>query len=119
MAFIYEIINDVNEKRYIGKTEFDIYKRFKEHCKDALKEKNEKRPLYRAMRKYGIEHFHVELIEETNDPEIREIYWIAQKDTYHNGYNATMGGDGKKYLDYDLIIKTYNEVLNMQETETS
>ena len=24
------------------------------------------------MRKYGIEHFHVELIEETNEPEGRE-----------------------------------------------
>lgn len=116
MAFIYEIINDVNEKRYIGKTEFDINKRFKEHCRDAFKERNENRPLYRAMRKYGIEHFHVELIEETDFPEEREMYWISQKDTYHNGYNATMGGDGKKYLDHDLIIAKYKELENIRQT---
>lgn len=116
MAYIYEIINDVNDKRYIGKTEFDINKRFKEHCHDAFKDRNENRPLYRAMRKYGIEHFHIQLIEETDNPEGREIYWIKQKNTYHNGYNATLGGDGKKYLDYDLIISTYQKVGNIKET---
>ena len=116
MAYIYEIINDVNDKRYIGKTEFDINKRFKEHCHDAFRERNEKRPLYRAMQKYGIEHFNIQLIEETDLPEEREIYWISQKDTYRNGYNATMGGDGKKYLDHDLIISTYQELENVRQT---
>lgn len=57
MAYIYQIQNDVNGKLYVGKTEFSIEKRFKEHCKDAFKDRNEKRPLYSAMRKYGIEHF--------------------------------------------------------------
>lgn len=116
LAYIYEIINDVNDKRYIGKTEFDINKRFEEHCHDAFRERNENRPLYRAMRKYGIERFHIQLIEETDNPEEREMYWIKQKDTYHNGYNATLGGEGKRYLDYDLIIKTYNELFNVSET---
>jgi group I intron endonuclease len=116
LAYIYEIVNDVNDKRYIGKTEFDIDKRFTEHCNDAFKERNENRPLYRAMRKYGIEHFHIHLIEETDFPEEREIYWIQQKQTYHHGYNATLGGDGKHYLDYDLIIRTYKEILNISET---
>lgn len=116
MAYIYEIINDVNGKKYIGKTEFDINKRFAEHCNDAFKERNENRPLYRAMRKYGVEHFHIQLVEETDNPEEREIYWIEEKQTFSNGYNATLGGEGKRYLDYDLIIRTYNEVLNILET---
>ena len=116
LAFIYEIINDVNNKRYIGKTEFDIYKRFSEHCNDAFRERNENRPLYRAMRKYGIEHFHIFLIEETDNPEEREAYWINAKKSFHYGYNATLGGDGKRFLDYDLIIKTYKEVQNLKET---
>ena len=116
MAFIYEIVNDVNNKRYIGKTEFDINKRFQEHCNDAFKERNEKRPLYRAMRKYGIEHFHINLIEETDSPEEREKYWISEKKTFHYGYNATLGGDGKRFLNYDLIVKTYQEVQNLRKT---
>ena len=59
------------------------------------------------MRKYGIEHFHIELIEETDNPEEREVYWIEQKQSFKYGYNATMGGDGRKYIDYDLVVATY------------
>lgn len=110
MAYIYQIINDINQKIYVGKTEFSIEKRFKEHCKDAFRERNEKRPLYLAMQKYGVEHFHIELIEETDIPEEREIYWIEKLGSFKNGYNATMGGDGKKYIDYDLVIATYREI---------
>lgn len=62
------------------------------------------------MRKYGVEHFHIELIEETDSPEEREIYWIEQLRSFKNGYNATMGGDGKKYIDHDLVIATYKEL---------
>lgn len=110
MAYIYKIINDVNGKIYIGKTEFSIEKRFKEHCKDAFKDKSEKRPLYSAMKKYGIEHFHIEQIEETDNPEEREVYWIEQYGSFKNGYNATIGGDGRRYIDYDLVIATYKEL---------
>lgn len=101
--------------KFIGKTEFSIERRFQQHCRDCNKRRCEKRPLYAAMRKYGIEHFHIELIEETNNPEEREQYWIEQLDTYKNRYNATKGGDGKHYLDYDLIIKTYQELQNIEE----
>lgn len=104
MAYIYKIINDINDKVYIGKTEFSVEKRFQEHCKDALKKTKEKRPLYSAMKKYGIEHFKVEQIEETDDPELREQYWIEFYNSYKIGYNATFGGDGKRLYDYDLIL---------------
>ena len=116
MAYIYQIVNDINDKIYVGKTEFSIEKRFKEHCSDALKESCEKRPLYSAIRKYGKEHFHIELIEECDNPEEREIFWIKEKDSFKNGYNATMGGDGKKYIDYDLVVKTYLELQSTKDT---
>lgn len=114
MAYIYQITNDINQKIYIGKTENSIEKRFKEHCWDASRERNEKRPLYNAMRKYGVEHFHIELIEETNNPEEREVYWIEKKQSFKNGYNATIGGDGRKYIDYDLVVKTYQDLQNIK-----
>lgn len=116
MAYIYQITNDINGKIYIGKTENNIQKRFNEHCKDAFRERCEKRPLYAAMRKYGIEHFHIELIEETDNPEEREIYWISEKNSYHNGYNATLGGDGKKYIDENQVIQMYQTELNAIKT---
>lgn len=49
MAYIYQIVNDINQKIYVGKTEFSIEKRFKEHCQDVFRERNEKRPLYSAI----------------------------------------------------------------------
>lgn len=116
MAYIYQITNDINGKIYIGKTEFSLEKRWKEHCDDAYKDSKEKRPLYAAIRKYGIDNFHIDLIEETDNPEEREIFWIEQKQSFKYGYNATIGGDGRKYLDYDLIIATYQQVQNIAET---
>ena len=116
MAYIYQITNDINGKIYIGKTEFSIKKRFKEHCQDAFRDRNEKRPLYAAMRKYGIEHFHIELIEEPDNPEEREVFWIENKRSFKNGYNATVGGDGKKYIDYDLVISAYKEIKSIADT---
>lgn len=112
MAYIYKITNDINQKIYIGKTEQSIQLRFKEHLRDYKKERCEKRPLYAAMNKYGPEHFHIELIEETDNPEERERYWIQYYNSYHNGYNATLGGDGKKYIDYDLVVETYQNLHN-------
>lgn len=114
MAYIYQIRNNINGKIYIGKTESSIEKRFQEHCRDSRKE-NINRPLYAAMRKYGVEHFCISLLEETDNPEERERYWIELLGTFKNGYNATMGGDGKKYLDYDLIISLYEEIKNQNE----
>lgn len=116
MAYIYQITNKLNGKIYIGKTERSVQERWKEHCRDYLKERCEIRPLYRAMKKYGVENFFIEVIEETDNPEEREVFWIQQKGSFKSGYNATLGGDGKRYVDYDLVIATYKEVQNIAET---
>ena len=116
MAYIYKITNDINGKIQIGKTEFSVEKRFKEHCHDRINRKYENRPLYQAMNKYGIEHFHIETIEETDNPSEREKYWIEYYGSFKNGYNATLGGDGTKYIDYDLVIATYNELHSLIDT---
>lgn len=117
MPYIYKIVNDINQHIYIGKTYRTIEERWKEHCKDCYRPEFRERPLYRAMNKYGISNFHIELIEEVlNDVEDREIYWISYYDSYRNGYNATSGSDGRPYLDHQLIIKTYNEVGSVRKT---
>lgn len=118
MAYIYKITNLINGKAYIGKTLLTIEERWKEHCRDARKERCEKRPLYSAMNKYGFENFKIEQIEECSDNivEEQEVYWIEYYQTFKQGYNATKGGDGKHYLDYDLICETYNQVHNMTKT---
>lgn len=67
------------------------------------------------MRKYGIENFEISLIEETDFPEEREKYWIEFYGTFKYGYNATIGGDGKRYADYDLIFALWKEGFNNKE----
>ena len=108
-GFIYKISNDINDKVYIGKTLSSIEKRFAEHIKDSDKETKENRPLYRAMRKYGIDKFHIEEIGSYPLAELsqQEQYWIQFFHSYENGYNATLGGDGKQLYDYDAIVQGF------------
>lgn len=115
MAYIYKITNRINKKVYIGKTYTSVEQRWKEHLRDYNKTRCEKRPLYSAMNKYGIENFSIEQIEETSSPEEREKYWIEKYGSFHNGYNATLGGDGKSYIDYDLVVATYNILQNQKD----
>jgi group I intron endonuclease len=113
MASIYKITNKINGKVYIGKTELSIFARFKLHISDSKKDRCKNRPLYRAFSKYGIENFTIELLEITNKPEVREIFWIDFYKSYGNkGYNATKGGDGKSYIDPASIIKLHNQNLS-------
>ena len=116
MPYIYKIVNQINDKIYIGKTShLTLSERFQEHISDSFKSHREKRPLYDAFRKYGIENFSIELIEQVQNDEVaseRERYWIRELNTYigfnnSNGYNATLGGDGKRLYDYEILAKEY------------
>ena len=110
MAYIYKIENDINDKVYIGKTNFSVEKRFKEHCADSKRNRKEKRPLYNAMSKYGEDHFYISIIEECSSDEAseREKYWIKYYNSYNDGYNATIGGDGKTLINYKKVLKLYD-----------
>lgn len=115
MGIIYIITNKVNGKQYIGKTTETIEKRFKEHIKDSKNRLKEKRPLYDAMNKYGVENFIIEELEECDNDILseREKYWINKKKTYHYGYNATLGGDGSILYDYNEVAEVYKKCQNL------
>lgn len=63
------------------------------------------------MKKYGAENFTIEQVEECSLKEVdeREKYWIEFYGSFKYGYNATLGGDGKHYIDRELIIKLYEK----------
>ena len=63
------------------------------------------------MKKYGVEHFYVEQLEECDDSILsdREKYYINAFDTYKHGYNATLGGEGLRKYDYDEIMALWAE----------
>lgn len=116
MPYIYKITNDINGKSYIGKTMLSIQERWEKHLHDARTSRCEKRPLYAAINKYGKEHFIIEQIEECSDIILseREKYWIEYYGTFKNGYNATTGGDGRSYIDYDLVVANYTQLQNIE-----
>lgn len=90
MAYIYQIINLVNFKTYIGETnKKNVEERWKEHISDSKKSEYQS-IISSAIKKYGLENFAFEIIEECNE-NIRfekETYYIDFFDTLTpKGYN--------------------------------
>jgi group I intron endonuclease len=92
---IYKIINGVNNKVYIGCTVTSLEKRYYEHLYRCFKT-DYKSKLYNSIKKYGEENFKIELIEECEISNIYEIErkYIEQYDSFKNGLNSTLGGEG-------------------------
>lgn len=92
---IYKITNKINNKIYIGCTIYSLEKRFFEHIYRATKTDSNTK-FYNSIKKYGIENFKIELIQECDLNVIYEIEkkHITELDTYHNGLNSTFGGEG-------------------------
>lgn len=100
MAEVYVITNKINGKQYVGKTNRNAETRMSEHISEMHQVRSFHRPLYRAFRKYGPDQFSLE-VAFTNlsaqEAEEKEIDLIDKLGTFNNGYNATVGGDGKTY----------------------
>ena len=97
MPCIYKITNNVNGKVYIGQTIKTTRVRLTEHKYIANHPKYDHRSiLHSAMRKYGCDNFTIETIQECSEDQLNELekYWIEQYDSFKNGYNCTLGGDG-------------------------
>lgn len=99
MQGIYKITNKINNKSYIGISK-NIYRRWTDHKVRSKDENNREynKVLYQAFRKYGIENFSFEILEEENDLQKRkekEQYYIKLYNSYNNGYNETTGGDSE------------------------
>ena len=97
MCGIYKITNLINKKVYIGQS-ICIEKRWIRH-KNTYSNPNSNcynYPLYKAFRKYGIQNFSFEVLQECKKEELndREIYWIKENKSNikEYGYNQTTGG---------------------------
>ena len=94
-GIIYRHVNLINGKGYTGKTERTLEKRDKDRFRPSAV--NDSKSLKAAIVKYGKENFRLDVIQEgITCPEVlrlREIYWIAYFDDFHNGYNQTEGGE--------------------------
>ncbi len=107
---IYKIINDVNERVYIGQTIRPLEIRFKTHLKDA-KEDWQTNKFHNALMDIGAEHFSIVLIDTCDETEADrlESYYIKIYDSCNNGYNSTFGGgSGNIRIDETTRKNIYN-----------
>lgn len=117
---IYKIENLINGKCYIGQS-INIELRWKRH-KEAVNTCDY--PLYLAIRKYGIENFSFDIVQECEPSELDEleIHWIKYYNSYYDGYNQTRGGNqyswNVKISDEDLLeIIELLKNSNLSQTE--
>lgn len=114
MIGIYKITNKVNGKVYIGQS-VNIANRWKQHRKTPYNpnDKSYDLPLYRAIRKYSLDNFSFEVIEECTIEELdsKEIYWIKYYNSTNTekGYNLKEGGNycqptNAKLSEQDVLI---------------
>jgi group I intron endonuclease len=92
----YEILCTTTGKRYIGQTVQKPHRRFKRHLHNA-KANVYNSHLYNAIRKYGDGAFVLSVLVKNvpiNLLSKLEIEFIKTYDTYNNGYNSTIGGEG-------------------------
>lgn len=117
MAIIYKVSNDINDKVYIGKTIKTIEERWWQHTNSHI---NDGTHFHRAILQYGKEHFRIEIIEDNvkeDELDQREKYWIAYFNSYENGYNSTLGGDGMLLFPKEKVLEMYyKNKMNKQKT---
>lgn len=101
VGYLYHITNTINGKKYIGKTN-NIERRISRHFTDLKSGNHHSHKLQRAYNKYGKDAFKVtyevflDITEELLSQ--KEISEIEKFDSYNNGYNETLGGEGHSTL---------------------
>jgi len=117
---IYKLTCATSGKSYIGQTiQGDLRKQ--QHKFNAFSENYSGYylPFYCAIRKYGFDSFKYEILITINNENLEsvlnklnelEIYYIGLYNSYNNGYNSTIGGQGisgithpscRKVIQYD------------------
>lgn len=112
MGYIYKVTNDINNNVYIGKTTTSLEKRWKRHIYDSYRTDRTTSKFHNAIKKYGENHFKIELIGRYDNDILneKEKFYIKLYDSYKNGYNSTLGGDGNLILDisHNDVMEKYN-----------
>lgn len=95
---VYSIVNNINNKRYIGLTKNQYMRRIKSHINQLNSNKHTNKHLQYAWNKYKSESFSFEILEECASLDeimyLEKYYikWFNSMDSKF-GYNETSGGE--------------------------
>ena len=95
VGIIYGWYNTLTDMWYVGQT-VNPEDRFKTHIRLATTKKDNNK-FHNALRKYGLDNFIYCVLEENvlrENLNMREIDWIEYYDSFYEGYNGTVGGQG-------------------------
>ena len=137
MGIIYLILNTVNFSPYVGLSINTLEKRWSQHKSAAerykrylegdLEAPHNKRgmcsALYRAMNKYGVDKFTIEVIDTADTREelnALEQYYIKEFESLvPTGYNLTTGGDSFEHAEETKELLKVKNKEHMQTTFTN
>lgn len=92
--YLHTFKNSTSNKVYIGKTKNSVEGRLRGHLRESKKPS----AFQLAIKKYGKENIITITLEDniTDDNTLneREIFYIDKYNSFKNGYNQTLGGDG-------------------------
>jgi len=97
---VYLICNKTNNKKYVGQTSKTLGDRIAMHIWQS---KNQRGYFHKALSKYGIENFDIQIIDVCDNKSSlneREIYWINHFGSNNRdlGYNLTKGGSAYTHV---------------------
>ena len=128
VGYVYRhwILNDEKiEKSYIGVTTVTVQKRWRNNGEGYSPRKGQTpTKFWYAIQKYGWDSFHHEVlltIQCDNEEELVfwlkewEKYYIEKYDSFHNGYNSTLGGEGS--TGYKHTQETKNKMSEIHKGE--
>lgn len=109
--FIYYIFNTRTQKGYIGYTN-DLNRRLYDHIKALREGVHSNKELQKDFNEEDIEIKILETYHNKDNNFIcsREKFLIEKYDTYNNGYNQSLGGEGQADLrkfSFDNVFKAY------------
>ena len=111
ISAVYKIINTVTGDFYVGSSK-DVKLRWKQHKRLSVWKKYSNNPMYLDMKKFGIDKFELEILEEVeigNLKDKEQQFIETLKPTYNN--NNAKGLDVKRY------IETHRKASNNYESQ--
>ncbi len=85
--------HDIDNKYYIGYSS-NLYERTQNHISALKAKRHINKSLQNAYNSYGEPVIEVLEFCKLEELSLKEIYWIEQFDSFKNGFNQTLGGDG-------------------------
>ena len=109
---IYEAINIVNGKRYIGQSIYSLQYRKTQHEKSIKYNHRGCKLFKRALIKYGINNFEWKVIDTASsheDLDIKESFWISFFNTTNTSYGYNLKGGGYEPFLTDVVKRSIGE----------